>query len=581
MRCTLILFMLCLIHTCCLAQKLEMNLDSIHPVIKHDSHGDSIRKYFSNTFHSQEATFFKQGNLLISAFFSNKLAVNYDHALAKIPQLKNYSNPDLKVFARAWNSYAGAYAVPIFDSTGIVVTVNGINPQNANEYEFRVLEDGKKIILPWTKAKIFTKVYWMSKIADSNKIDDVTAYLGQFKAGYGKALTFQVRDKNIPDKINTSLTAYWVKWKPRVVGVFTFSQLPEFLGIFKEQWSADPGGTDERPDWSKDSTFLKLKKKFSYNENNLIFYLDDIISSKKIIEYSLVKGSDSSGWTVNDFDFNLVWLKNLTPGSYKLKIRYSVQRQNVCSYSFTIQAAWYQTLWAKIGLTFLGLLAVGFVFLLWRSRMQAEKLKAQDTLKRLVQTELKSIRSQFNPHFVFNALSSIQGLITRNDPQNASKYLIEFSNLMRDSLKASNNEFVSISTEIKILENYLNLEKLRFGFNYQIIASANIDANAVEIPSLFLQPLVENAVKHGISALQEKGQLVVSFEKSHNDMLVLVKDNGMGFNENEATNGFGLQLTKERIKLLNQTLNEQDISMAVSRNDNQTQITIQFKNWFI
>ena len=140
---------------------------------------------------------------------------------------------------------------------------------------------------------------------------------------------------------------------------------------------------------------------------------------------------------------------------------------------------------------------------------------------------------------------------------------------------------MSISTEMKILENYLNLEKLRFGFNYQIIASEHIDTNAIEIPSLFLQPLVENAVKHGISALQEKGQLVVSFEKSHNDMLVVVKDNGMGFNENEGTNGFGLQLTKERIKLLNQTLNEQDISMIVSRNDHQTQITIQFKNWFI
>lgn len=564
----------------CHAQKLEMNLDSINPIILNDSHGDSIRKYFSNTFYSHDAHFFKQNNLLISAFFSNKLAVNYNHAAKKIPQLKTFSNPDSRVYAQAFNSYAGVYAVPIFDSTGIVVTVNGINAQNAHEYEFRILENNKKVVLPWTRPKLFIKAYWMTKIADSTKIDDVTAYLGQFKAEYSKALTFQVRQSSIPDSINTALSAYWVKWKPRVVGVFSFSQLPDFLSIFKKQWEGQKEISD-KTDWSQDTTLLKLKKEFHYNENNLIFYLDDIISSKKIIEYNLIKGNDSTGWAVNDFDFNLVWLKNLSPGKYELKIRYSVQRLNICSYSFTIQAAWYQTLWAKIGLSLLGVLAVGFILLLWRSKKQAEKLKAQGTLKQLVQTELKSIRSQFNPHFVFNALSSIQGLITKNDSENASKYLIEFSNLMRDSLKASNNEFVSISSEIKILENYLNLEKLRFGFNYQIETNNQIDTNAIEIPSLFFQPLVENAVKHGISSLQENGHLTVSFEKVDNDMVVYVTDNGKGFNEDEESNGFGLQLTKERIKLLNQTLNEQQIRFSVKRVNEKTQVIIHFKNWLI
>jgi LytS/YehU family sensor histidine kinase len=294
-----------------------------------------------------------------------------------------------------------------------------------------------------------------------------------------------------------------------------------------------------------------------------------------------VNGKDSTGWTVNDFDFNLVWLKNLSPGHYQLKIRYSVQRNNICTYAFTVTAAWYQTVWAKVALSILVVFAVGFVLLLWRSRKQAAKLKEESTLKQLVQTELRSIRSQFNPHFVFNALSSIQGLITKNDSQNASKYLIEFSNLMRDSLKASDKEFVNIFTEIKILENYLALEKLRFGFDYQIKVSREIDASAIEMPALFLQPLVENAVKHGISALQENGQLIVLFEKLDNDMVVTVNDNGKGFNPNDNANGFGLQLTKERIKLLNQTLNGQHIEFLVKRTDNVTQVIIHFKNWLI
>ncbi len=573
-----ILFYFCQIF--CFAQKLEMNLDSIHPVIKHDQHGDSIRKYFSNTFYSHNSRFTQQNNLLISAFYSNKLAVNYKHVLEKIPQLKTYSNKQSGVYAQARDSYAGVFAVPIFDSTGIVITVNGINAQNAAKYQFRVLENNKKVVLPWTTPKIFTNTYWMTKIADSTKIDDVTAYLGQFKGAYGKALTFQVRQTDQPDSIKTSLSAYWVKWQPRVVGVFTFSQLPEFLSIFKEQWK-DLRINEKPVDWAKDSTLLKLKKEFRYNENNLIFYLDDIIKSKNIIEYNLVKGADSTGWTVNDFDFNLVWLKNLSPGKYDLLIRYSVQRTHVCKYTFTIHPAWYQTLWAKIGLGMLVLLAVGFIVLLRRSAKQTEKLKAQDTLKQLVQTELKSIRSQFNPHFVFNALSSIQGLITKNDSENASKYLIEFSNLMRESLKATNNEFVSISSEIKILENYLNLEKLRFGFSYEIKASSQIDSNAIEIPSLFLQPLVENAVKHGISSLQEQGRLMVLFDKTGNDMSVQVRDNGRGFDQNNPSNGFGLQLTKERIKLLNQTLNAQQIEFSVNRIQNETQVTIYFKNWLI
>ncbi|ASU32534.1 sensor histidine kinase [Mucilaginibacter xinganensis] len=579
MRGIVIFLFFCFFQLCCQAQKPEMYLDGINPVIQHDSHGDSIRKYFSYTFFNYENSRSKNKKVLIAAFYSNKLAVNYRQALQKIPRLKQYGNPGSQSYIQLFNGYAGKYAIPIFDSSGIIITVNGINPQNVNQYQFRVIEDKQKVVLPWTRPTLFCKAYLMTKIADPDKTDEFSAYLGQFKTAYGKALTFQVRKLSTPDSIEASVTAYWVKWQPRVIGVFTFAQLPDFLSLFKKQWTS-PLENPDQPDWSKDAA-LKLKKDFSYNENNLIFYLDDIIKSKSIIEYNLVNGKDSTGWTVNDFDFNLVWLKNLSPGNYRLKIRYSVQRNNIFTYAFALQAAWYQTVWAKAALSLLGILAAGFLLLLWRSGKQAEKLKEESTLKQLVQTELRSIRSQFNPHFVFNALSSIQGLITKNDSQKASKYLIEFSNLMRDSLKASDKEFVSIFTEIKILENYLALEKLRFGFSYQIKVSDEIDASALEIPALFLQPPVENAVKHGISALQENGQLVVLFEKLNNDMMVSVNDNGKGFNQNDNTGGFGLQLTKERIKLLNQTLNGQQIEFSVTRTDNLTHVIFHFKNWLI
>lgn len=560
-------------------QRLEMQLDSINPVIKYDNHGDSIRKYFNTSY---SGDFFKKDSLLICIYFSNKLAVNYDYALQKIPILKKYQIFHSRYYSKLPDSYAGEYAIPIFDSSGVIVTVNGINPGNADKYEFRVLENKTTVILPWTNIKLFCGTFWMTKIADADKEDKVVAYLGQFKQAFGNALTFEVRKKERPDIIKAAISAYWVAWKPRVLGVFPFNQLPNVLKIFKKQWMPNNGfSVSENTDWSADTTLLKMKHDFSADENSLIFYLDDIVISKKIIEYNLVKNNDSTGWQTNDFDFNIVWLKNITPGNYQLKIRYSVQRQNVCVYAFTIKAAWYQTIWFKIGLVLLAFLIIGFVLLLLRSRNQSRKIKSQGIQKQLVQTELKSIRSQFNPHFVFNALNSIQGLITKNDSEKASGYLIEFGNLMRESLKAGNSEFISIAQEIKMLGNYLNLEKLRFGFSYQINPDKNIDINAVEIPSLLLQPLVENAVKHGISALQTKGILIVSFEKSGNDMIVSITDNGNGFPEDPRTKGFGLQLTKERIKLLNQTLNRQQITFLKTRKNDNTQLSIHFKNWLI
>jgi len=573
----LILFLSFFLFTIfCKAQKRDINLDVIHPVVKHDSHGDSIRKYFTSTTYNKG-----RNDLLISAFYSNKLEVDYKDLVKKIPQLKNYENHKKGIYEVTLNSTGGRDAIPIFDTSGIIITVNGINAKNAHEYEFRVLQDKKKVVVNWRTPKFFVPVYWMSRIADPAKIDLVTAYLGHFKAGYDTGLTFEVRKKAFPDSISVSLSAYWVKWKPKVVGVFTFSGFPNFLRVFNRQWGNQMLRNSYNTNWKSDTTLLKLKNEFNHEDNNLIFYLDDIIGSKNVTEYNLVNGRDSTGWKWNDFDFNLVWLKNLPPGNYELKMRYSMQREHTSSYPFTIRAAWYQTLWAKIGLSMLVLLAIGFVVLLWHSRKQAEKLRRQSTLKQLVQTELKSIRSQFNPHFVFNALSSIQGLITKNDSENASKYLLEFSSLMRDSLKASTNEFVSIASEIKILENYLKLEKLRFGFNYQIETTELIDLNAVEIPSLFLQPLLENAVKHGISSLQENGWLYLTFEKVAYDMVVMVKDNGKGFNENSEPTGFGLPLTKERIKLLNQTLNEQHIEFSVTRVNDKTHVTVYFKNWLL
>jgi two-component system LytT family sensor kinase len=587
MRNILSILLLCFLTNAGFSQKLDLQLDHVNPILKNDKHGDSVRKYFSNTFYTYPKTDTSlqinkthTRHLLMTAYYSNGLGVSYVYVLNKIPQLTKYSNDNFAFGEMNFmDAYSGSHAIPIFDTTGIIITVNGINRQNVDKYQYRVLENKTKVVLPWTKPKLFTNAYWQSRIADSTKIDTSAAYLGQFKDSFGNALTIQVRRVDQPQVMQVSMSAFWAKRTPKVISVFTFNQLESFLKIVKRQWMPVVSPSDG--EWSKDSVLLRLKHNFQSTENSLIFYLDGIVNHKELLEYELINNGSSAGWQKNDLDLNLIWLKDLSPGNYKLRIRYSVQRANVCEYSFMIKAAWYQTIWAKLAFFMLGLFAVGFVFLLIRSRNQSKKMEAQDLQKQLVQTELKAIRMQFNPHFVFNALSSIQGLITKNDPDNASKYLVEFGTLMRESLKATSKEFTSLVSEIKMLENYLKLEKLRFGFEYRFEIDEHLAINEIEIPSLLLQPIIENAIKHGISALQEQGRLIIAFDKADADMVVTVTDNGDGFKDEQPAAGFGLQLTRDRIKLLNQTFDHQQITFAIKRADEQTHVIICFKNLLI
>ena len=194
--------------------------------------------------------------------------------------------------------------------------------------------------------------------------------------------------------------------------------------------------------------------------------------------------------------------------------------------------------------------------------------------------QLKSIRLQLNPHFIFNSLNSIQGLINKNEIYEANNYLTEFSNLLRETLKNNENEYTPLSEELKNLESYIKLEQLRFKFSYTIFISDSLNTDNIELPSLFLQPLIENAIKHGISGLQEKGILNISFSQSENNLLIDILDNGKGFDFDLKTNGFGLKLTKDRIELLNKSLNGQQIKLFFKTNNfNGTTVNLIFEKW--
>jgi sensor histidine kinase YesM len=232
------------------------------------------------------------------------------------------------------------------------------------------------------------------------------------------------------------------------------------------------------------------------------------------------------------------------------------------------------------GLSFgcLGIVAI----LIWayqrNNKWKLERsLQAQETLS----FKLRSIRSQLNPHFMFNALTSIQNLVNKNDNDAANHYLTLFADLTRKVLSSSDQDVISIEEELKILDDYLQMEQLRFGFQYLITVDDNMNIANTEIPAMLLQPFVENAVKHGVAALQEKGIIELLINKHGNDVVLSVTDNGEGFDKSSvqnSQNSFGLKLSEERIALLNQVNKRQPLTLAIDSLRTGTTITLKLAN---
>jgi two-component system LytT family sensor kinase len=455
-------------------------------------------------------------------------------------------------------------AITTFDTTKAQFFLNGVTPENEAAYQFRVLDGLDKVIIPWSPIRKFAgpdlKGYPMSG----------AAYIGGYKAGFGHKIIVDVRRKD-NSTIITSAVVEWVPIKPMLVDVYTPNEFNVFMARLNHAWTVKKSVTD-----------LSKKLVLASSENNLVFYLKGDIYEKKLIEYELIKDDEVyTNWKQNDFDNSFIWLKNLTPGKYELKMRFSVQRNNVTVYHFEIKKAWYQSNAFRIIAGILTTAFFGAIFFIVLFVKQRQKAEEELSKKKKLQLELQTIHSQLNPHFVFNALGSIQGLINKNDIAGANSYLSDFAQLLRNSLSNGNRKQTPLSEEIKTLETYLKLEQLRFQFEYKINVSDRINIYETEIPSLLLQPLIENSIKHGISVLKEKGRITLDFNKNNQDMVVTLKDNGNGFELAGSINGFGLKLTRDRVKLLNQMLNRQQITFEINTAPRQpTIINLTFKNWF-
>ncbi|MGE0078622.1 MAG: tetratricopeptide repeat protein [Bacteroidales bacterium] len=207
-------------------------------------------------------------------------------------------------------------------------------------------------------------------------------------------------------------------------------------------------------------------------------------------------------------------------------------------------------------------LITGLLIALWYRSKHIQK--QSELSKEVVEIENRLLRTQMNPHFLFNSLNSVQRYIGENNPQQAQVFLSKFSGLIRNILDSSMHSFITLEKEVETLDLYLTLEQQRFQgkFDFNITVDEALDSEFVEIPPMLVQPFVENSIIHGFAGLDEKGMIDIRFKRVNNLVECTIIDNGLGINATKSESkslkshkSVGMQVTRDRLRMLNQKLN--------------------------
>lgn len=279
-------------------------------------------------------------------------------------------------------------------------------------------------------------------------------------------------------------------------------------------------------------------------------------SDNPVIYSYMFEGADKE-WITGSAT-NVVY-QNLSRGEHVFKVRArkpSSPWSEPIEYRLTIKATiWEHPLFFVI-ISFLFAILVTLVII----RRKNNQMKRQELDHQLITLEQKALQSMMNPHFIFNALSSIQSYLLQNKSREAGLYLSQFARLIRQNLSAINSPMVVLEEEIDRLKNYLELERLRMSerFNYNIEIDENVPEDEVMIPTMILQPFVENAILHGISSLDSMGeiQIVISMDSSAT-LAIVIEDNGIGMKSSgaypkrsEKHLHLGMEITRKRLKVI-------------------------------
>lgn len=316
--------------------------------------------------------------------------------------------------------------------------------------------------------------------------------------------------------------------------------------------------------------------RLNYDENEIQINFNSTGYGAGEMKYEYILNKDEDTWrkvpsTLKQLDF-----ASLSPGEYRFKLRgkhsSSLEYQYAIPITIIIEPPYWLSYWFIILMVAIVILMVYFLMKYQqRKRNKRRRLEVQQLLneKKLASLKLENIRSQMNPHFVFNSLNSIQDFIVSNERELASGYLVKFSRLIRMYLDYSQQDEISLTQEINALKLYLELEKMRFDdeLNYTISIDPAINADQFRVPSLFIQPYVENALKHGLLHKKDERQLAISgiLSSSKEYVKIIIEDNGIGRLKSSEINktrssdhqSFATSVNDKRVQLYKEQLNKQ------------------------
>lgn len=464
---------------------------------------------------------------------------------------------------------------------------------SVQHYRYTILEDNKPIVV--------------NKSINQDELKDVVRKDDEWQDEIFRSTTlgvFPIKDKTF------TILVYSIE-RPLIIdkSVFYGKPIPRAkIKLLAKRFATDKGVDYARILAPKDSTNLTFNEKD--DELTIVKDKSDIdylygISIKDKRTNSIV--FESTAWQyggymddIDGYDVHLPYVKMdksvfKKSGDYEIIIQplirwdryldYDISPKEIEKYatrhtlSITLDKQSYTSgeLGKYIGITCALLGTIAGLIMVYIKRRSKKLLAEKEAQKNIAKLQLNSIRSQLNPHFLFNALSGIQNLMNKNETDNANKYLAKFARLTRNVL--DNKELVSLSQEKTLLDDYLQMEQLRFGFTYEINHSEDLDLANMEIPSMLLQPFVENAVKHGISQKATAGKIIIEFIKQANDLVLTITDNGNGFDTGKKNNGLGLQLSDSRIALLNRIYKENRFTLAIQSTTNGTNISLILTDW--
>lgn len=185
-----------------------------------------------------------------------------------------------------------------------------------------------------------------------------------------------------------------------------------------------------------------------------------------------------------------------------------------------------------------------------REKLRQEEMRSLKNEKAMIETQLRLLQSQIEPHFLFNTLSHVVSLMSV-DPARAEEMLRALSEFLRATLKRSRNESSNLSDEVRLLEDYLSILKIRMGDRLEYGIDVQVDADQIKLPALLIQPLVENAIVHGLDPKEAGGRVQVSLSRDKQDLVITVSDTGDGLGDEPAVGqGIGISNVKERLHML-------------------------------